>query len=153
MTEMTKNIIEALSKMGMEKINEAGSVEALAAMIKEYGVEASPEEVQAALEEIMQAADGRQELNEESLDSVAGGNPAALIPLIPTVIDIGTRVIDKIKGGPKKQETKPAAPTTAPTTTTAPAGPTINQTTTHNTQSVTQNNVNNPNTVGDIKFA
>lgn len=148
MTETTKKIIEALSQMGTEKIKAAESVEALVAELKEYGVEASWEEVQAAMQEVVQAADGRQELNEESLDRVAGGNPAAVIPLIPYAIDGVKWVIDKVKGGPKKQENKPAAPTT-----TAPAGPTINQTSTNNTNVVNQNNVNNTNTVNNVNFA
>lgn len=149
MKEFTKEIIEVLSQVGIEKIKEAGSVEALVAMIKEYGVETSPEEVQAALEEIMQAADGRQELNEDSLDSVAGGNPAALIPLIPTVIDGITTVVKKIKGDPKKPESTPAAPAT----TTAPQGPTVQQTTTNNKNMVNNNNVNGANTSNNISFA
>ena len=150
MKEFTKEIIEVLSQMGIEKIKEAGSVEALVAMIKEQGVEAEPEEVMAAMHELLQQADDKQELDVDAMENVAGGiAPAALIPLIPTVIDGITTVVKKIKGDPKKPESTPAAPAT----TTAPQGPTVQQTTTNNTQIVNNNNVNGTNTSNNISFA
>jgi hypothetical protein len=150
MKEFTKDIIEVLSQMGIEKIKEAGSVEALVAMIKEQGVEAEPEEVMAAMHELLQQADDKQELDVDAMESVAGGiAPAALIPLIPTVIDGITTVVKKIKGDPKKPESTPAAPAT----TTAPQGPAVQQTTTNNNQIVNHNNVNGPNTSNNISFA
>ena len=150
MKEFTKEIIEVLSQMGIEKIKEAGSVEALVAMIKEQGVEAEPEEVMAAMHELLQQADDKQELDVDAMENVAGGiAPAALIPLIPTVIDGITTVVKKIKGDPKKPESTPAAPAT----TTAPQGPTVQQTTTNNNQIVNHNNVNGPNTSNNISFA
>ncbi|WP_155266703.1 hypothetical protein [Selenomonas ruminantium] len=88
MTEVMKNIIEALNQLGTEKIQEAGSVDALTAAIKGYGVEASLQQVQAALEAVMNAADGRQELDEKALVKVAGGiSPAMVVPRIPGVLD------------------------------------------------------------------
>lgn len=150
MKEFTKEIIEVLSQVGIEKIKEAGSVEALAAMIKENGVDAEPDEVMAAMHELLQQADDKQELDVDVMENVAGGfAPAALIPLIPTVIDGITTVVKKIKGDPKKPENKPAAPAT----TTAPQGPTVQQTTTNNNQIVNHNNVNGANTSNNISFA
>lgn len=154
MTAITKNIIEAFGKMGEEKMKAAGSLENLVESLKEYGVEANLEEVQAALEEVMKLSADKQELDEDSLGNVAGGfNPALLLPLVPYVVDGAGKLIDKIKGNPKKPEQKPATPTTAPTTTTAPEGPGVNQTTTNNTNVVNQNNVNKDNITYGINFA
>ena len=150
MKEFTKEIIEVLSQVGIEKIKEAGSVEALVAMIKEHGVKAEPDEVMAAMHELLQQADDKQELDVDVMENVAGGfAPAALIPLIPTGID----VINKLKGDPKKPENKPENKPAAPATTTAPQGPTVQQTTTNNNQIVNHNNVNGPNTSNNISFA
>ena len=113
-TEMMKNIIEALNQLGTEKIQEAGSVDALTAAIKGYGVEASPQQVQAALEAVMNAADGRHELDEKALAKVAGGiSPAMVVPRIPGVLDGVKWVTDKIKGNLQKQENKTDSPVAA----------------------------------------
>ena len=99
MSEITKNIIETLSRMGTEKIQEAGSVKALATLIKEYGVEASPEQVLAAIETVMRAVSGRKELDEAALAKVAGGlSSAVAVPLVPGIVDEVKWVAAKIKG-------------------------------------------------------
>lgn len=88
----------------------------------------------------------KEEIMEQELAQVAGGvNVTKVVDTVTKVVDVVGKVLpskDKKKDGGNAQ----------PTNTTAAPGGTINQTTTHNTQSISQNNVNNPNTVGNITF-
>ena len=153
MKDLTKNIVEALNEIGVEKIQAAGSIENVIQQLQAYGVEASPAEVQAVLQEIVKMADTKQELDVETMENVAGGiAPAALIPLIPTVIDGITTVVKKIKGDPKKPEKQTGAPTTTTAPTTAPQGPSVTQNFTENQKFSNQVNVNGSNNVGDLDF-
>ncbi len=136
MTEITKNIVEALAKMGQEKLEAADSMAAIQSFLKEQGLEVSTEDIKAALEAAASA--GKAEVSEEDLENVAGGiGPAALIPLIPTAIGL----VKKLLPGKDKPAEKPANPA-APAT---PAGPTNNQTNTndHGVQFSSQNGNNN----------
>ncbi len=88
----------------------------------------------------------KEEIMEQELAQVAGGvNVTKVVDTVTKVVGVVGKVLpckDKKNDG------------SSPKTTEAPAAPggTINQTTTHNTQSISQNNVNNPNTVGNIAF-
>lgn len=153
MKEITKEIIEALNKLGMEKIKAVDSMEEAAQQLKEYGVEASPAEVQAALEEIVQMAEDKQELGEESLDTVAGGNPAAaLIPMLaPIVVDGVKTLVKKFKGTPDtlvKPPVQSKPSTSAPTT----SGPQFNQSIKDNQKVLNNVNVHGDNEMGNVKL-
>ena len=155
MTEMVSKIVDILNEMGAEKLNEVSSLEALAALLKEHGVEASPAEVEMALQAITGA--GKMELDEGDLSAVAGGGAVGAAgkeivkQVAPMVLEkVGGWLKDKIGG--EKKEAASAAPA-------APAGGEggdggINQSisNTTNTKSIIQNNVNQTNTVGNITF-
>jgi len=161
MKEATKNIIEALGQMGTEKIQEAGSLENLTAMVKAQGVEAAPYDVQAALEEIMQLADGKLELDEETMENVAGGfGIGAALSLIPGVISGVKWVYNKITGKQEQQQAPanpaPASPAASDTAPKVPGavqpGIVITQTLQNNMKVNNQSNVNSSNQVHDITF-
>ncbi|MCR5758004.1 MAG: hypothetical protein K6F95_08875 [Selenomonas sp.] len=161
MKEMTKNIIEGLGKLGAEKIKEADNLEALTAMVREQGVEATSHDVQAALEKIMQMADSKQELDEETMENVAGGfGIGAALSLIPGVISGVKWVYNKLTGKQEQQQAPanpaPASPAASDTVPKVPGavqpGIVITQTLQNNMKVNNQSNVNSSNQVHDITF-
>ena len=92
--------------------------------LKAQGISATEAQIKSAVNEVM----NKQELSEDALDNVAGGfNPLALLPYIPTIIDI----VKKLGGGGKNADKKDSTPGIVQTNT----NKTTNQ----------QNNVNAPN--------
>ena len=135
MTEITKNIAAAMAKIGQEKLDAAGGLEGLQQLLAEQGLQVSTEEIKAALEAVA-GASAKAELSEESLEDVAGGvGPAAIVPFIPTIIDVTKKLIN---GGDKDKKDGGGTP--------APAAPgnTQENKNSHSAQQATQtgNNIN-----------
>ena len=136
MTEITKNIAAAMAKIGQEKLEAAGGLAGLQQLLAEQGLQVSTEEIKAALEAVA-GASAKAELSEESLEDVAGGvGPAAIVPFIPTIIDVTKKLIN---GGDKDKKDGTPAPA-------APAAPgnTQENKNSHSAQQATQtgNNIN-----------
>ena len=73
----------------MEKVTSAGSVEEIAAIFAENGVELSTEEIKGMIQEVISGKTAGGELDETALEGVAGGR------IIGAVI-IG-KIVEKIK--------------------------------------------------------